>query len=296
MALLKIEKASVDAALEDCLHAAGPRSERIVEAMRYSLLAGGKRIRPVLCLAAYEMFAGADGDREGAAMPSALAVEMIHTMSLIHDDLPAMDDDDLRRGRPTCHVVYGEDTAILAGDALLAYAYEYVARETKGVDPTRIVRVIRLLGECVGAEGLAGGQVMDLEAEGRENVSVEDLTWIHTHKTAALLRVSVAIGAILGGADDADVERVSNFAVKTGLAFQIADDVLDCTQSSEVLGKTAGKDVEAGKATYPALMGIDGARKQAERLIREAKECLEPYGARADSLLGLAEFIIKRAN
>jgi geranylgeranyl diphosphate synthase, type II len=300
---LAAEKAVVDAALDDCLPAESGNAKRILDAMRYSLLAGGKRLRPILTLAAYDMFASTEGDadtiarrRTGAAMPAALAVEMIHTMSLIHDDLPAMDNDDFRRGRPTCHKVYGEDVAILAGDALLAYAYEYVASHTVGVDPTRVVQVIGLLAESVGANGLAGGQVMDLDSEGRNDVSLDDLTWIHTHKTATLLRVSVAAGAILGGASDDDVARVSQFAVKTGLAFQIADDVLDMTATTEVLGKTAGKDEAVNKATYPRLMGLEASRAHAARLIREAKECIAPYGDRAVPLLGLADFIINRAN
>lgn len=288
----------VNAALDACLVPSSPRTERIVSAMRYSLLAGGKRIRPILLLAAFEMFNKGRGDGEKMAMPAALAVEMIHTMSLMHDDLPAMDNDNLRRGKPTCHVVYGEDTAILAGDALLAYSYEFVAMETRGVDAARVLQVVRLLGECVGANGLAGGQVADLTAEGLpcSEVSVEDLVWIHTHKTAALLRVSVAAGAILGGANEEDVRRVSEFAVKTGLAFQIADDILDCTKTSEELGKTAGKDEAVDKATYPRLMGIDGAKAKAAELVAEAKESLKCYGADADALLGLADFIINRQN
>ncbi|CDF39872.1 unnamed protein product [Chondrus crispus] len=265
--------------------------------MRYSLLAGGKRVRPILAIAAFQMFAqgGAQAALE-PVMPTALAVEMIHTMSLIHDDLPAMDDDDFRRGKPTNHMVYGEDIAILAGDAMLSYAFEYVARETRDVDPVRVLEVIRLLSNCVGPEGLAGGQVMDLESEGKTDVSLETLTWIHTHKTAALLRVSCAGGAVIGGASEDDVQRVSDFAVKIGLAFQIADDVLDVTQSTEMLGKTAGKDEATNKATYPRLLGLEGSRQQAERLVAEAKECLAPYGERSKNLLALADFIINRSN
>jgi geranylgeranyl diphosphate synthase, type II len=301
--VLAAEKAIVDAALDVCLRPEAGNAKRIIDAMRYSLLAGGKRIRPILTLAAYDLFASKDGDvitlarqRECAALPAALAVEMIHTMSLIHDDLPAMDNDDFRRGRPTCHKVFGEDVAILAGDALLAYAYEYVARNTVGVDPARVVQVIGLLAESVGANGLAGGQVMDLDAEGRDDVTLKDLTWIHTHKTATLLRVSVAAGAIMGGASEEDVRRVSDFAVKTGLAFQIADDVLDVTATTEELGKTAGKDEAVNKATYPRLMGLNESRTHAARLISEAKQCLAPYGDRANHLLNLADFIINRAS
>lgn len=292
---LKANKERVDTELEACLNADDPYTSRIISSMRYSLLAGGKRIRPSLAIAAYEMFAGKGSDLT-PVMPSALAVEMIHTMSLVHDDLPSMDNDDFRRGKPTNHMVYGENIAILAGDALLSYAFEYVARNTRNVDPQRVVRVLTLLGESVGHHGLAGGQAMDLEHEGNPDVPLDILTWIHTHKTAALLRVSCASGAIVGGADEEDVRRVSDFAVKVGLAFQIRDDVLDVTQSTEVLGKTAGKDVASNKATYPRLLGLDGSRRQAETLIKEATDALAPYGDRAQTLLALANFIINREN
>uniref|UniRef100_A0A7S1THP1 Geranylgeranyl diphosphate synthase n=1 Tax=Compsopogon caeruleus TaxID=31354 RepID=A0A7S1THP1_9RHOD len=293
VAYLKERKEMVDEELARSVASKSPLTDKVCESMRYSLLAGGKRIRPILVLAACEMFGGAPLT---AALPTAAAVEMIHTMSLIHDDLPSMDNDDFRRGKPTNHKVYGESMAILAGDALLSRSFEYVARETKGVDPARVLRVISLLGDSVGVEGLVGGQVMDIENEGNPDVPIDTLTWIHTKKTAALLRVSVAAGAILGGASDEDVERVSEFAVKIGLAFQIRDDVLDVTQSTEHLGKTAGKDITANKATYPRLLGLEGSRIEAERLIAEAKACLKPYGQQAIPLLGLAEFIISRSN
>jgi len=292
LAYLAAKKKLVEAELDRSVRPQSKYTDGVCESMRYSLLAGGKRLRPILVLAACDMFGGA----AEAALPTAVAVEMIHTMSLIHDDLPSMDDDDFRRGKPTNHVVYGEPMAILAGDALLARSFEYVAAETKGVDPARVLRVIALLGECVGAEGLVGGQVMDLECEGRPDVTLEELSWIHTNKTAALLRVSVAAGAILAGAEDDDVERVTEFANKIGLAFQIADDVLDVTQSTEQLGKTAGKDEAVNKATYPRLMGLEESRDAAQRLIREAKDCLAPYGDRSKDLLALADFIISRSN
>lgn len=285
----------VDLQLEACVSSIDERTAKIIESMRYSLLAGGKRIRPALAIAAYHMFAGKDAPLE-RVLPTALAVELIHTMSLIHDDLPAMDNDDFRRGKPTNHVIYGDDIAILAGDAMLAYSFEYVAKKTKHVDPKRIVDVISLLSESVGPQGLVGGQVMDIENEGNPDVDLDTLTWIHTHKTAALLRVSCACGAIVGGANEDDVKRVTEFAVKTGLAFQITDDVLDVTQSTEVLGKTAGKDEATRKATYPRLLGLDGSKRQAQKLITEAKECLQPYGERAETLLALSEFIISRTN
>lgn len=229
-------------------------------------------------------------------MPCAVSLEMIHTMSLIHDDLPSMDNDDLRRGKPTNHVLYGEDVAILAGDAMLSTSFEHVARHTKGVAPEKVLDVVIRLGQSVGPVGLAGGQVMDLECEGRPNVSLEDLTWIHTHKTAALLQVACACGAILGGASEEDVKRMERFALDIGLAFQVADDILDVTQSSEMLGKTAGKDEDTDKTTYPKLMGLDGSKEEARRLVDDAKACLEPYGEKAAPLLAIAEYIINREN
>jgi geranylgeranyl diphosphate synthase type II len=206
----------VEHELEKCLIPSSANVKKIIDSMKYSLLAGGKRIRPILCLATCEMFHG----NTEAAMPTAVALEMIHTMSLIHDDLPAMDNDNLRRGKPTNHVVFGEDIAILAGDALLSSAFEYVATSTKGVPADRVLEVIRRLGKSVGPNGLAGGQVMDLECENKEDVTLQDLIWIHMHKTASLLRVSVASGAVLAGATVADVAVCESFAEKIGLAFQ----------------------------------------------------------------------------
>jgi len=281
-------------ALQNSIVSTVPQTKKISESMLYSLMAGGKRVRPVLCLAACEMFDG-DGTK---AMPAAVAVEMIHTQSIIHDDLPSMDNDDLRRGKPTNHVVYGEDVAILAGDAMLSESFRHVAANTKDVDPVRVLDVITRLGKSVGTTGLAGGQVMDLECEGRGEgeVSLEDLKWIHTHKTAALLEVAVAAGAIIGGATPEEVLACEKFALNIGLAFQVADDILDVTQSTEELGKTAGKDLEADKTTYPKLLGMEGARAEAERLVAEAKEAMVPFGDRATPLLALADYIINRKN
>lgn len=280
---------------ETCVSLDPPMTDLISESMRYSLMAGGKRIRPVLCLAACEMFGGS----KEAAMPTAAALEMIHTMSLIHDDLPSMDNDDLRRGKPTNHVVYGEDIAILAGDAMLSTSFELVAKQTPRelIDAERILDVIGRLGKSVGAKGLAGGQVMDLICEGKGNdVTIDDLRWIHTHKTAALLDVAVASGAILGGATPEEVKACETFALNIGLAFQVADDILDVTQSTEELGKTAAKDLEADKTTYPKLLGLEGARAEAERLVAVAKEAMVPFGDRAVPLLALADYIINRKN
>lgn len=213
---LRQRKALVEEALDKSLVAKDKNVGKIIESMRYSLLAGGKRIRPILCLATCELFGG----DISWAMPTAVALEMIHTMSLIHDDLPAMDNDDLRRGKPTNHVLYGEDIAILAGDALLSTSFQHVATNTKDVPPERIVEVMRRLGESVGPNGLAGGQVKDLECEGKAGVTLEDLEWIHLHKTAALLRVSVAAGAVLAGACAQDIAACEEYAEKIGLAFQ----------------------------------------------------------------------------
>lgn len=287
------KKDDIEAALKASVASTMPQTEKICESMDYSLMAGGKRIRPVLCIAACEMFGGT----QEVAMPTAVALEMIHTMSLIHDDLPSMDNDDLRRGKPTNHIIYGEDVAILAGDALLSTSFQHVAQETpKTVSLERILDVIIRLGKSVGPVGLAGGQVMDLECEGKEGVTLEDLTWIHTHKTATLLQVAVASGAILGGATPEEVEACEKFALNIGLAFQVADDILDVTASTEDLGKTAAKDLDADKTTYPKLLGLEESKVEARRLIDEAKASLEPFGEKAAPLLAIADYIIERSN
>ena len=235
------------------------------------------------------------------AMPTACALEMIHTMSLIHDDLPMMDNDDFRRGVPTNHKVYGEEMAILAGDALLSHAFEYIARETKGVPAEKILRVIADVGKCVGSEGLVGGQVVDIESEGLamegKPVSLETLKYIHAHKTGALLETAVVSGAILGGGTEEDIERLGKYAYDIGLAFQVVDDILDCTATSEELGKTAGKDVAVGKATYPSLLGLEESQRIADELIKSAKEQLSVYDQKkAAPLIGLADYIKNRKN
>jgi geranylgeranyl diphosphate synthase type II len=287
-AYLSDRRQQVEAAIDQALALKYP--ETLYEAMRYSMLAGGKRLRPILCLAACEL---SNGDL-ATAMPTACALEMIHTMSLIHDDLPAMDNDDYRRGRLTNHKVYGEDVAILAGDALLTYAFEYVATQTQGADPERVLRVIANLGKAVGGEGLVGGQIVDLASEGDPNVTLETLTYIHNHKTAALLEVSVTSGAILAGASDPEVEQLQTYAQHIGLAFQIVDDILDVTATSETLGKSAGKDVAAQKATYPSLWGLEESRRQADQLIASAKSALDGFGEKRQPLLAIADYIIDR--
>jgi geranylgeranyl diphosphate synthase type II len=286
------KKDDIEKALEASTKSTTPETDKICESMGYSLMAGGKRIRPVLCIAACEMFGGS----QESAMPTAVALEMIHTMSLIHDDLPSMDNDDLRRGKPTNHIIYGEDVAILAGDALLSTSFQHVAQETKNVSSERILEVIIKLGKSVGPIGLAGGQVMDLECEGKEGVTLDDLTWIHTHKTATLLQVAVASGAILGGASDEEVQACEKFALNIGLAFQVADDILDVTASTEELGKTAAKDLDADKTTYPKLLGLEESKVEARRLIDEAKDSLKPFGEKAAPLLAIADYIIERSN
>jgi geranylgeranyl diphosphate synthase, type II len=285
---LKEKKAIVDQALDDSLVVIKP--EKIYEAMRYSLLAGGKRIRPILCLAACELFGG----QEEMSLPTACALEMIHTMSLIHDDLPAMDNDDYRRGKLTNHKVYGEDIAILAGDGLLAYAFEYVVANTQNVAPEKILQVILRLGRAVGARGLVGGQVVDLECEGKSDISVETLNFIHIHKTGALLETSVISGAILAGASPSDLAKLTLFAQNIGLAFQIVDDILDITATQEELGKTAGKDLQAQKATYPSIWGLEESKKQAQKLIDEGITALDIYGEKAQPLEAIAQFIVNR--
>lgn len=266
--------------------------EKIYEAMRYSLLAGGKRLRPILCLATCEM---AGGTIE-MAMPTACALEMIHTMSLVHDDLPAMDNDDYRRGKLTNHKVYGENIAILAGDGLLAYAFEFVVANTRNVPAEQLLQVVARLARAVGASGLVGGQVLDLDSEGKPDISLETLNFIHNHKTAALLEASVVCGGILAGVEESDRQRLSRYAQNIGLAFQIVDDILDVTATQEELGKTAGKDQKAQKATYPSLWGLEESRHQATGLIEAAIAELAPFGERAIPLIAIADFIVNRTH
>ncbi|PSO94622.1 MAG: farnesyl-diphosphate synthase [Cyanobacteria bacterium QS_9_48_30] len=287
---LEQRKALVEEALERSLLVTEP--ERIYEAMRYSLLAGGKRLRPILCLATCEL---AGGTVE-MAMPAACALEMIHTMSLIHDDLPAMDNDDYRRGKLTNHKLYGEDMAILAGDGLLAYAFESVATQTQNVPASQVLEVVAQMGRAVGAAGLVGGQVMDLEAEGNSETPLETLNYIHTHKTGTLLETCVVSGAILAGAADQDLQRLSKYAQNLGLAFQIVDDILDITASQEELGKTAGKDVQAKKSTYPSILGLEESKTQAKQRIEAAVALVDIYGEKAEPLRAIAKLILTRKN
>ncbi|MBD2056662.1 polyprenyl synthetase family protein [Oculatella sp. FACHB-28] len=285
---LSAQQARVESALDQSIAVVYP--EKIYEAMRYSLMAGGKRLRPILCLATCELLGGS----AAMAMPTACALEMIHTMSLIHDDLPAMDNDDYRRGKLTNHKVYGEDVAILAGDGLLAYAFEFIALQTQGVPAEQVLQVISRLGRAVGAAGLVGGQVVDLESEGKVDVALETLDFIHRHKTGALLEAAVVCGAVLAGGSEANVQRLSSYAQDIGLAFQIVDDVLDITATQEELGKSVGKDLQAQKVTYPSIWGIEESKRQAEQRIAHAKAQLEPFGESARPLMAIADYITAR--
>jgi geranylgeranyl diphosphate synthase type II len=289
-AYLAERKSLVECALEKSITVTYP--ERIYDAMRYSLMAGGKRLRPILCLATCEM----TGGTIEMAVPTACALEMIHTMSLIHDDLPAMDNDDYRRGKLTNHKVYGEAVAILAGDGLLAYAFEFVAMETQNVAPVQLLNVVARLGRAVGAAGLVGGQCVDLDSEGRSDVSIETLDFIHRHKTAALLEASVVCGAVLTESSDEEIQRLSRYAQYIGLAFQIVDDILDITSTQAELGKTAGKDLQAQKVTYPSIWGIEGSKQKAQQLIADAKDELTPFGPSAQPLMALADYIVARTH
>ena len=283
----------VDRALRRCLPRPGSVPPTVRRAMLYSLFPGGKRLRPILAVAACRALGGRPRD----VLPSACAVEMIHTYSLIHDDLPALDDDDLRRGRATSHRVFGEAMAILVGDALLTHAFEVVATHPRrsGLVDSRKVRAMALLARAAGVTGMIGGQVMDLEAEGRP-YSYRTLARIHRGKTAALISASVEMGGIMAGARPAALRALRRYGENVGLAFQIIDDILDREGSSARLGKTAGKDLRAGKATFPALLGIPASRRRAERAVREAIAALRPLGLRARPLADLARFILERVN
>ncbi|KAJ6793496.1 putative geranylgeranyl pyrophosphate synthase 7, chloroplastic [Iris pallida] len=289
---LSAKSRRVNEALDRAVPLRRPRT--IHEAMRYSLLAGGKRVRPALALASCELVGGA----EAAAMPVACAVEMVHTMSLVHDDLPCMDDDDLRRGRPTSHVAYGEHVAVLAGDALLSLAFHHVSDRCAeaGVAAERVLRVVSELGRAVGSEGMVAGQIADIESEGK-GIGLAELEYIHEHKTGRLLEAAAVCGAVVGGGGEGEVERVRRYARCVGLLFQVVDDVLDVTRTSEELGKTAGKDLAADKATYPKLMGLDGARAFATELVERAEAELAGFDpARAEPLYHLARYIAYRNN
>jgi geranylgeranyl diphosphate synthase type II len=283
------EAARIDAALDRLTPLESTHPETIHRAMRYSLFAGGKRIRPLLCLQA----AAAIGDRRPGAVEAGCALEMIHTYSLIHDDLPALDNDDFRRGKPTCHKVFGEAMAILAGDALFTLAMQTLVR-IDGLPPERKLALVEELSFAGGTvNGMIGGQVTDLEGE-KQTPTAELLELIHRSKTGALLKASVRMGAICAGADTHQVDSISKYGEHVGLAFQIVDDILDVEESSEALGKTAGKDAVQGKITFPAVYGLEASRRMAGEECSLAHAALEPFGDRGRRLHEIADLIVYR--
>ena len=283
--------ALVDQAMEKYLPAGERMPQSLHQSMRYSVFAGGKRLRPILMIAACEAVGGSAQD----VLHAACALEMIHTYSLVHDDLPAMDDDDFRRGRPTNHKVYGEATAILAGDALLTEAFRLLAdaKANSGVSAEKALRVIEILARYAGSQGMVGGQVVDMESEGKE-IDFPTLEYIHTHKTGALILASVQVGALLGGGDEEQFAALTRFGGAAGLAFQIADDILDIVGDQQHLGKNVGSDQARGKATYPAQLGLDEARQRANELCGIAISALAPLGQSAEILQQLARYIVNR--
>lgn len=288
-AYLNEQQQQIDAALDARLPQPQQRPGRLHEAMRYSVFAGGKRLRPILMIAACQ----AVGGQPNQVLDAACALEMIHTYSLIHDDLPAMDDDDLRRGRPTSHRVYGEALAILAGDALLSEAFVWLTRPWPGIAAERQLRATQLIASASGAAGMVAGQVADMEAEGQA-VDLATVDFIHHHKTGALIRVALQAGALIGGIDETGLKQLSLFGEKAGLAFQIADDLLDVEGQQEQLGKDTGRDAARGKATYPAVLGIAESRARASQLHNQALALLEPFGPAAEPLRAISAYIIKR--
>jgi len=285
---LSQDRAGIEEALDHLLPKEEAHPASIHKAMRYSVFAGGKRIRPILCLEAAAMFS----ENPVAAVSTGCALEFIHTYSLIHDDLPALDNDDFRRGKPTCHKIFGEAIAILAGDALLTLAFQTLAFVP--VEPQRRLNILATIAQAAGTDrGMIGGQVADLEAE-KKTPDVGTLEYIHRSKTAALIRASIVAGGIAGGATNEDVERLKCFGENIGWAFQVVDDILDVEESSAVLGKTAGKDQAQQKATYPALYGILQSRDIAADLAAKALGELDFYGERAARLRELAQFLVAR--
>jgi len=288
-AYLRSRRKEIDRALDYYLPKTNVKPTTLHKAMRYSLFAGGKRLRPILCLAAAEACRG----RVSNALPLACALECIHTYSLVHDDLPSMDNDDYRRGRPTCHKVFGDGIAVLAGDALLTIAFEIVSR-SKPAPRYDMSILLREIAVAAGSQKLIAGQVADLEAEGRK-VKRDQLRFIHENKTAAILKSSIRLGAMSANADAKKLRAVTQFGHGLGLAFQVIDDILDVTQSSEILGKSAGKDIAAKKATYPAVIGLEKSRAEARRLTRQAHDALSVFrDDEAEPLHCLANYLLER--
>lgn len=287
-AYLKSRQEKIERALDRHLPKASTKPPTIHKAMRYSLFAGGKRLRPILCLAAAEACGGTIDN----ALPLACALECIHTYSLVHDDLPSMDNDDFRRGRLTCHKVFGDGIAVLAGDALLTMAFEIVSR-AKPTSRYNMSILLREVAVAAGSQKLIAGQVADLEAEGKETTRA-GLRYIHENKTAAILTTSVRLGAMSANANRKQLAAITKFGRALGLAFQVIDDILDVTQTSEKLGKSAGKDVAAKKATYPAVIGLDKSRAEAKRLTKQAHDALSIFGTKAEALHALANYLLER--
>ena len=297
---LDTRRNQIDAALTRLLPAAPECPPGLDAAMRYSLDAGGKRLRPILTLAAAEAMAGRTASSEqaiAAALPAACALELIHTYSLIHDDLPAMDDDSLRRGRPTNHIVHGEGIAILAGDGLLTEAFALLANEPR--DPqlaAQKIRAIQVVAVAAGARGMVGGQAIDLQAVGSTSFDERSLQDMHARKTGALIRAAAVAGAIMGGGTDESIRAVDEYGRQLGLAFQIVDDILDVEGSAQALGKTAGKDARAGKPTYPSIIGLDASRRLAAGRHDSAVAALRSAGLEQSRLADIATWVIKRSN
>jgi farnesyl diphosphate synthase len=290
-------QAQTEEALGRFLPAAGTEPARLHAAMRYTVLGGGKRVRPLLVHAAGELFGAANGESADAVARAACAVEMIHAYSLVHDDMPCMDDDELRRGKPTVHVAYDEATALLVGDALQALAFDVLANVNatkEDVPPARQVRMLRLLAEAAGSAGMCGGQAIDLDSVGL-SLSLAELERMHQLKTGAMLRVSVLLGALAGrDIDAAEQDALAAYSRAIGLAFQVVDDVLDATADSATLGKTAGKDAAANKPTYVSILGLEPSKALAEQLRQQAHAALAPFGEQARRLRELADLIVQR--
>ncbi len=287
------KKNIIDKTLETLIPSSPVFPPSVHEAIRYSLFAGGKRVRPILAIAAAEAL----GARTADFLPVAGSLELIHTYSLIHDDLPAMDDDDFRRGRATCHKVYGDAIAILAGDGLLNMAFEVLSdpRRLKAVPAQRLIAIIKEISTASGVHGMVGGQVLDIESEGKE-IDFPTLEYIHTHKTGALIRASVRTGALYAKAGKKQFAALTHYGEMVGLAFQIADDIMDITGSREQTGKDEGSDLKKGKQTYPSFYGLDESRRRAAEVSDRAILALKDFGSKADPLRALAEYIVNRVN
>ncbi len=292
-AYLAKKKDLVDWSLEKLVPPAKMFPQAVHEAMRYSLFAGGKRVRPILAVAAAESL----GAKTRGLLPIAASLELIHTYSLIHDDLPAMDDDDFRRGRPTCHRVYGEAMAILAGDGLLNMAFEVLSdpRRRKDVPAQRLLAITKEIATAAGVFGMVGGQVVDIQSEGKE-IDFPTLEYIHTHKTGALIRTSVRVGALFARAGKRQFAALSRYGELVGLAFQIADDILDVTGKQEDTGKDVGSDLKKGKKTFPSFYGLEESRRRANEVAERAVAALEGFGRKADPLRELAKYTVTRVN